>query len=230
MLYHLLRCSVLHTHTFSAVQKDYLTLKMEATRPFKHPELHHIPQEPNNQQHPWQNLKSHNSNSCCLSQLPTPVIPRPANQLVSFTLTVIAYITVLLVTFIETLITYFQLILHSHLPIPWPHTPHLTYLTILYLTATFTSPYPLTTHTTSHYPISDRYIHISLSPDHTHHISLSYIWPLPSSSVYFTTYHNTSLLMFRYRLKPSFYVNTVYKCFVRVLFGTVANLQKSTIP
>jgi hypothetical protein len=35
-------------------------------------------------------------------------------------------------------VAYFQLkVLHLHLSIPWPHTPHLPYLTILYLTATF---------------------------------------------------------------------------------------------
>ena len=33
--------------TFSTVQHDCLTLKMEATKPFEHPELLHIPQGPN---------------------------------------------------------------------------------------------------------------------------------------------------------------------------------------
>ena len=39
------------THTFSVVQQDCLTLKMEAKDPSKRPELRHIQQEPNNQQH-----------------------------------------------------------------------------------------------------------------------------------------------------------------------------------
>ena len=69
------------THTFSAVQQDCLNLNMEAHDPSKHPELRHIPAEPNNKQHRWQNPKSHNSKSCCLSQLPNSVISRPAKQL-----------------------------------------------------------------------------------------------------------------------------------------------------
>ena len=58
-------------------------------------------------------------------------------------------------------VTYFQLttlLVHLHLSIPWPHTPHLPY-------QIKTSQLPLL-----HISNWQFYIYISVSPDHTHHI------------------------------------------------------------